>query len=89
MERSDTLRGDVAAIELPDYSVNLVVSRGSVFFWEDCRGAFKELYRVLAPGGVGYIGGGLGRPRFANRSRNGCWKAMMAERVFGKGLRAI
>lgn len=59
-ERSDTLHGDVAAIDLPDHSVDLVVSRGSIFFWEDCVQAFQEIYRVLAPSGMAYLGGGFG-----------------------------
>ena len=59
-DRADTLRGDVTAIDLPDSSVNLVVSRGSVFFWEDLTKAFREIHRVLAPDGWAYIGGGFG-----------------------------
>lgn len=59
-ERADTLHGDVAAIDLPEDSVDLVVSRGSVFFWEDCVRAFEEIYRVMAKGGIAYIGGGFG-----------------------------
>jgi ubiquinone/menaquinone biosynthesis C-methylase UbiE len=61
--RADTLRGDVAAIDLPDHCVDLVVSRGSIFFWEDCVGAFREIRRILTPGGIGYIGGGFGSAR--------------------------
>jgi len=38
----------------------LIVSRGSVFFWEDKTKAFKEIYRVLKPNGITYIGGGFG-----------------------------
>ncbi len=58
--RADILQGDVSCIGLPDGSVDLVVSRGSVFFWEDCAKAFREIYRILAPGGMAYIGGGFG-----------------------------
>lgn len=59
-QRGSVLQGDVSAIALPDESVNLAVSRGSVFFWEDLVQAFKEIYRVLAPEGQAYIGGGFG-----------------------------
>ncbi|NLI31794.1 MAG: class I SAM-dependent methyltransferase [Deltaproteobacteria bacterium] len=59
-DRTDTLRGDVTDIGLQDDTVDLAVSRGSVFFWEDCTRAFREIYRVLAPGGMAYIGGGFG-----------------------------
>lgn len=54
------LLGDVHHIPLPDQSVNLVISRGSVFFWDDLRQAFQEIYRILTPGGMTYIGGGFG-----------------------------
>lgn len=59
-DRAATLHGDVAHIPLPDDSVDLAVSRGSVFFWEDLPRAFAEIRRVLASGGWGYIGGGFG-----------------------------
>ena len=58
--RADTLQGNVSAIPLLDESVNLAVSRGSVFFWNDLSRALGEIYRVLAPGGWAYIGGGFG-----------------------------
>ena len=58
--RAGTLQGKVSAIALPDASVNLAVSRGSIFFWEDLPKAFLEIHRVLAPDGWAYIGGGFG-----------------------------
>jgi len=58
--RLSLLAGDVHDIPLPAGSVDLVVSRGSVFFWEDLPRAFSEIYRVLAPGGKTYVGGGFG-----------------------------
>ncbi len=60
--KMQTLSGDVHDIPLEEQSINLVVSRGSIFFWEDRQKAFKEIYRVLAPGGFAYIGGGFGTP---------------------------
>ncbi|HVN98129.1 MAG TPA: class I SAM-dependent methyltransferase [Syntrophorhabdaceae bacterium] len=60
--RMSVLRGDVHEIPVNDQSIDLVVSRGSVFFWEDKAKAFHEIYRVLAPGGRAFIGGGLGSP---------------------------
>ena len=44
----------------PDNSVDLVVSRGSIFFWDDPVKGLQEVYRVLRPGGKAYIGGGAG-----------------------------
>lgn len=60
-ERMETMLADVHKIPLPDQSVNLVISRGSIYFWEDQAEALKEIYRILIPGGVAYIGGGFGR----------------------------
>ncbi len=58
--RAKTLLGDVHAMSLADESINLVVSRGSMFFWENRVQAFREIYRVLAIGGAAMIGGGFG-----------------------------
>jgi ubiquinone/menaquinone biosynthesis C-methylase UbiE len=55
-----TMLGDVHDISLKDESINLVVSRGSMFFWNDRVRAFREIYRILAPGGAAMIGGGFG-----------------------------
>jgi ubiquinone/menaquinone biosynthesis C-methylase UbiE len=56
----EIMQGDVAAIPLPEQSVDLVVSRGSIPFWKDLPAAFCEIYRVLKPGGFACVGGGLG-----------------------------
>lgn len=58
--RVTTMLGDVHDISLNDESINLVVSRGSMFFWNDRVRAFREIYRILAPGGAAMIGGGFG-----------------------------
>jgi len=52
--------GKAEALPFPDDSVDLVVSRGSIFFWEDPVQGLREVYRVLRPGGKAYIGGGAG-----------------------------
>jgi ubiquinone/menaquinone biosynthesis C-methylase UbiE len=52
--------GDVHAIPAAGATFNLVVSRGSYHFWEDLPAAFAEIFRVLTPGGMAYIGGGYG-----------------------------
>lgn len=61
-DRIRTTSGDVHAMPYEDGSINLIVSRGSMFFWDDLGGAFMEIWRVLAPGGAAYIGGGFGSP---------------------------
>jgi SAM-dependent methyltransferase len=52
--------GRAEAMPFPDDSVDFVVSRGSIFFWDDPAQGLKEVYRVLRPGGKAYIGGGAG-----------------------------
>jgi SAM-dependent methyltransferase len=59
--------GDVHYIPLNDGSIHLVVSRGSVFFWEHPEHAFREIHRVLAPSGRAYIGGGFGNADLRDR----------------------
>jgi len=54
------VHGDVSAIPFSSGSFDLVVSRGSWFFWEDLSQGLSEAYRVLRPGGIAYIGGGFG-----------------------------
>ena len=61
-KRAKTLLADVHDIPLPDNSADLVVSRGSLWFWDDPGKAVKEIYRILSPGGKAYIGGGKGSP---------------------------
>ena len=58
--RVKTICGDVHKIPLEDESIDLAMSRGSGFFWKDHCKAFQEIYRVLKPGGIAFIGGGFG-----------------------------
>lgn len=52
--------GVAEQLPLPDGSVDLLTSRGSIFFWTDPAKGLKEVYRVLRPGGHAMIGGGAG-----------------------------
>jgi len=60
-DKIDCVVADAANMPFADNSFELVVSRGSFPFWDDKVGGFKEVYRVLKPGGIGFIGGGFGR----------------------------
>ena len=53
--------GAAERIPMPDDSVDVVVSRGSFYFWKDRAQGLREVRRVLRPGGEAMIGGGLGR----------------------------
>lgn len=55
------VEGDAQEMHFRDDFADLVVSRGSIFFWDDQLAGLKECYRILKPGGVGYIGGGFSR----------------------------
>jgi len=68
-------------IPLPDNCIDLVVSRGSIFFWNDKAQGLREVFRILAPGGKAMIGGGLGtsypewaRQEFTRRRHEGVKK---------------
>lgn len=59
-ERTQCGVQDVHCMTLEDNWADIIISRGSYLFWSNQEKAFKEIYRVLAPGGMTYIGAGLG-----------------------------
>lgn len=61
------VEGDVQCIPFDDEFADLVISRGSMFFWKDLKSGFKEIYRILKPGGGAYIGGGFGNGRIKEK----------------------
>ena len=52
---------DASALPFEDDFFDLVISRGSLWFWKDQAGGMREIHRVLKPGGIAMAGGGLGR----------------------------
>lgn len=65
---------DAHFLPFRDGYADIIVSRGSFQFWKDKNRAFGEIYRVLKPGGVAFIGRGLARnmpPETARKVRAG------------------
>ena len=59
--RIRTVEGDAQAMPFRDELADLVVSRGSIFFWPDQLAGILECHRILKTGGVAFIGGGFPR----------------------------
>ncbi|WP_421909009.1 class I SAM-dependent methyltransferase [Methanolacinia petrolearia] len=59
-DRCRFVQGDITNMPFEDKYADLVISRGSIFFWDDLKSAFYEILRVLKPGGKTFIGGGFG-----------------------------
>lgn len=66
-DKMETLLGDVHKIPFENNTVDLIVSRGSIWFWENQVKALKDIYRVLKKGGSAYIGGGFGNAKLKNQ----------------------
>lgn len=86
-DRVTAVLGDVHQLPFADRSVDLLISRGSIFFWEDQAKALKEIYRVLAPGGRTFIGGGFGTPELKAqimekmRQQDPSWDSTLKNRI--------
>lgn len=48
-------------LPMADNFADFIISRGSLWFWEDRVKGLAEVYRVLKVGGTALVGGGLGR----------------------------
>ena len=59
-ERWQTITADVASIPVPDASFDVAVSRSSMHFWPDLPAAWRELARIVRPGGYVLSGRGFG-----------------------------
>ena len=59
--RVSAVFADAQALPFRDNYADIIVSRGSYHFWDDMGLGFKEILRVLKPGGVAYIGRGFAR----------------------------
>jgi SAM-dependent methyltransferase len=50
---------DAHSLAFRDNYADIIISRGSFHFWKDKVKAFGEIYRVLKPGAMAYIGRGF------------------------------
>ena len=76
-DRVISVIGTAESIPFPAGAVDVVISRGSFFFWKDKASGLREIHRVLRPGSKAMIGGGLGsrypewaRQEFIRRQRH-------------------
>jgi SAM-dependent methyltransferase len=89
------VQSDVHLLPFRNNCADLIVSRGSVFFWNDLPVAFKEISRVLAPGGQAWVGGGFGTKELKAQISEQMveidpdWNASSKERLSPKNLQAI
>lgn len=85
-EKVTARQGRAEQLNFSDNSVDLIASRGSIFFWEDQEKAISEIYRVLKPGGWAYVGGGFGTKELLNevmdlRANDKDWTERRKKRV--------
>ena len=93
--RITAVHSDVCTLPFESNVADLIVSRGSMFFWEDITGAFNEIYRVLKPGGKTHIGAGFGNGEIKNRifrqmaEKNDHWAEKVRQRRSPETTRRI
>lgn len=89
------VQSDVHLLPFRNNCADLIVSRGSVFFWNNLPVAFKEISRVLAPGGQAWVGGGFGTKELRSQISEKMveidpdWHTSSKERLSPKNLQAI
>ena len=54
------INANVESLPFKDNSLDLIISRGSIFFWKNLDKALREIYRVLKNDGFLLVGGGYG-----------------------------
>ena len=57
--RVSAIYADAVHLPFRDNYADIITSRGSFQFWSNLQTAFAEIYRVLKPGGVAFIGRGF------------------------------
>lgn len=57
--RASAMLANAQRLPFKDNYADFIVSRGSIPFWDDVKAGLSEIYRVLKPGCVAYIGRGF------------------------------
>jgi len=81
--RVSMVRADAQNLPFRDDYADVIVSRGSYHFWQNRKQGFREIYRVLKPGAVAYVGRGFSRDlplEIARRIRSKQGKKMTYDR---------
>lgn len=60
-DRVSAMYADAVKLPFHDNFADILVSRGSFHLWGDLTEAFREIYRVLKPGGTAFVGRGFSR----------------------------
>ena len=60
-DRISLIQANVERLPFVDEFADMIVSRGSIFFWNDKPRGLREIYRILKISGVAFVGGGLSR----------------------------
>jgi len=77
---------DVSNLPFAGNSADLIVSRSSIFFWENLKETFSAMYRIVKPGAKAYLGGGFGTAELKRsiteqmKHRDG-WEEKIARRL--------
>ena len=93
--RITAVQSDDCNLPFESNFADLIISRGSLFFWEDLTGAFNEIYRVLKPGGKTHIGAGFGNEEIKNQifrqmaEKNDRWAEKVRQRRSPENTRRI
>lgn len=80
---ADYIKADIHNLPLESEIADFVMSRGSIWFWEEPQKGLKEIERILKPGGTAIVGGGLGRyiPESMRTRLQGCIRQGLKERM--------
>ncbi|GAB6906158.1 Methyltransferase [Desulfosarcina cetonica] len=83
------VEADVCQLPFCEHFADLVVSRGSLWFWHDQVKGLQEIHRILKPGAIAFVGGGLGRytPASMRKRLKGLGRKMMEKHGGAKFLK--